>query len=44
VKKEEIPRNRGGLGTVVVSTSKGVLSDTKAREQGLGGELVCSVF
>jgi len=44
VNKEEIPRNRGGLGTVVVSTSKGLLTDAQAREQGIGGEVICSVF
>lgn len=44
VSKDEIPVNRGGLGTVIVSTSKGVISDKAAREQGIGGELICSVF
>jgi small subunit ribosomal protein S8 len=33
-----------GLGVVVVSTSKGVMSDIKARELGLGGELICEVY
>ncbi|HQH25946.1 MAG TPA: 30S ribosomal protein S8 [Oligoflexia bacterium] len=44
VGKDEIPLNRGGLGIVIVSTSKGMLSDQAARKAGLGGELVCSVF
>ena len=44
VGKDEIPRNRGGLGILVVSTSKGILSDHQARVEGIGGELVCSVF
>ena len=44
VGREEIPRNRGGLGMVIVSTSKGMLSDQKARLEGIGGELICSVF
>jgi small subunit ribosomal protein S8 len=44
VDKNGIPRNRGGLGIVIVSTSQGMLSDTQARVAGLGGELVCSVF
>ena len=44
VKKEEIPRNRGGLGTVIVSTPEGVMSDRDARAKGIGGELICSVF
>lgn len=44
VGKDDIPKNHGGLGLVVVSTSKGVLSDQQARLEGIGGELVCSVF
>lgn len=44
VKTEEISKYRGGLGTVVVSTSKGIVSDTDARKLGIGGELICSVF
>jgi len=41
---EDIPRYRGGLGTVIVSTSSGMMSDQQAREKGIGGELICSVF
>jgi small subunit ribosomal protein S8 len=44
VSKNDIPRDRGGLGVVVVSTSKGLLTDSKARQEGLGGELICSIF
>lgn len=44
VSKDEIPNFRGGLGLYVVSTSRGVLSDTTARKEGIGGELLCSVF
>ncbi len=44
VGKEDIPQNRNGLGVVIVSTSKGVLSDLEARQLGVGGELLCSVF
>ena len=44
VGKDGIPRNRGGLGVVVVSTSRGMLSDQQARKDGVGGELICSVF
>ena len=44
VGKDEVPRNRGGLGMLVVSTSKGVVSDKEARKEGVGGELICSVF
>jgi small subunit ribosomal protein S8 len=44
VGKDDIPRSKGGLGIVVVSTSKGILSDQEARKEGIGGELICSVF
>lgn len=44
VKCADIPRVQGGLGLVVVSTSKGMLSDRDARKEGIGGELVCSVY
>jgi len=39
----ELPRVLGGLGTAIVSTSKGVMTDRSAREQGLGGEVICIV-
>lgn len=42
--KDDIHRNKGGLGIYVISTSKGMLTDRQAREQGVGGELICSVF
>lgn len=44
VGKDSVPRNRGGLGVMVVSSSKGVISDAQARAEGVGGELLCSVF
>ena len=40
----DIPMCRGGLGTMVVSTSKGMMCDREARKEGIGGELICSVF
>jgi small subunit ribosomal protein S8 len=40
----EIPRVRRGLGVAVLSTSKGILSDKDAREQNVGGELLCEVW
>lgn len=40
----EIPRVLGGLGTAIVSTSKGLMSGTQARKSNLGGELVCYVW
>lgn len=44
VPKDGIPWVKGGLGVVVISTSKGMMSDRKARTEGHGGELICSVF
>lgn len=44
VGKGNIPRVMGGLGTSVVSTSRGLMTDREAREAGLGGELVCQVW
>ena len=41
---EHLPRVRGGLGIAVVSTNKGVMTDKKARQQGVGGEVLCTVF
>ena len=42
--KNEIPEIKGGLGIAVVSTSKGLMTDKEAKEAGLGGELICTVF
>lgn len=44
VGKEEIPRVMGGLGSSIVSTSRGLMSDREAREAGLGGELICQIW
>ena len=41
---DQLPRIYNGLGITVVSTSKGVMSDRKARQSNLGGELICQVF
>lgn len=40
----EIPIINGGLGIAIVSTNKGLMTDQEAKEAGLGGELICSVF
>ena len=40
----ELPRIRNGLGISIVSTPKGVMSDAKAREANVGGEVLCQVF
>jgi small subunit ribosomal protein S8 len=42
-KVEELPNVLNGLGIAVVSTSRGVMSDRKAREANVGGELLCVV-
>ena len=44
VRKDDLPRIKGGLGTAIISTNKGLLTDKEAREAGIGGELICSVF
>ncbi len=41
---KEIPFVNGGLGIAIISTNKGLMTDQEAREAGLGGEIVCSVF
>ncbi|HHH47248.1 MAG TPA: 30S ribosomal protein S8 [Thiotrichales bacterium] len=41
--KDELPDVNGGLGVAIVSTSRGVMSDRKAREVGEGGEIICTV-
>ncbi|MGI9295113.1 MAG: 30S ribosomal protein S8 [Pseudomonadales bacterium] len=40
----ELPSIRGGLGIAVVSTSQGVMSERAARNAGIGGEVLCTVF
>ncbi|MGE5328564.1 MAG: 30S ribosomal protein S8 [Deltaproteobacteria bacterium] len=44
VNKEEIPRVLGGLGIAIVSTSKGIMTDKKARQEGVGGEILAFVW
>ncbi|MGD9780565.1 MAG: 30S ribosomal protein S8 [Kiritimatiellia bacterium] len=39
-----IPRVRGGLGTAVLSTSRGIMSDREARAAHVGGEVLCQVW
>lgn len=40
----ELPKVRGGLGVAIVSTSKGLMTDSQARTAGVGGEVLCTVF
>jgi small subunit ribosomal protein S8 len=44
VGKGEIPRVLNGLGMAILSTSRGILSDKDARNEGVGGELICSIW
>jgi small subunit ribosomal protein S8 len=39
-----LPRVRNGLGTAIISTSRGIMTDHEAREANLGGEVLCSVW
>lgn len=41
---DELPSVLGGLGVAIVSTSKGLMTDRTARAQGMGGEVVCTVY
>ena len=41
--KDDLPQVLGGLGIAIVSTSKGVMTDRAARQQGQGGEVLCTV-
>ena len=44
VKGDEIPSVKNGMGIAILSTSKGILSDRAAREAGVGGEIICTVW
>ncbi len=44
VDHKSIPRVRSGLGRAILSTSKGIMADYKAREHGVGGEVLCYVW
>lgn len=39
----DLPKVMNGLGTAIISTSKGVMTDKSAREKGLGGEVLCII-
>nr|ARO91145.1 30S ribosomal protein S8 [Flintiella sanguinaria] len=41
---KEIPRVLGGLGVAIISTSQGLMTDRKARHNGLGGEVICYIW
>jgi small subunit ribosomal protein S8 len=42
--KDELPRVLGGLGTAVISTSKGVMTDRDSRKAGVGGEVIAYIW
>ncbi|MBX3260238.1 MAG: 30S ribosomal protein S8 [Labilithrix sp.] len=44
VRHDRIPRVRSGMGISILSTSRGVMTDRQAREQKVGGELLCEVW
>jgi len=41
--KDALPRIMGGLGVAIISTSKGIMTDSRARAEGVGGEVICLV-
>jgi small subunit ribosomal protein S8 len=41
--KDELPSINGGLGIAIISTSRGVMTDSQARAAGFGGEVICTV-
>lgn len=43
-KRDEVPKVLGGLGIAILSTSNGIMTDKKARNEGLGGEVLCYVW
>ena len=44
VGKDELPRVMGGLGVAILSTSRGLMTDRRARREGVGGEVLCYVW
>ncbi len=43
-KAQNIPQVLGGLGVAIISTSKGLMTDRKARKENIGGEVLCYVY
>ena len=41
--RDDLPKVIGGFGTAIISTSRGLMTDKSAREQGIGGEVICFV-
>ena len=42
--KEELPKVLGGLGTAIISTNKGLMTDKEARKAGIGGEVIAFIW
>lgn len=43
-KAEEVPVVKNGMGIAIISTSKGIITDSAARQAGVGGEVLCTVW
>lgn len=41
---DDVPRSKNGLGVVILSTSRGVMTDKEARKLNVGGEVLCTVY
>jgi len=44
IRRHEVPRIQGGLGTALISTPSGIMTDQEARDEGLGGEYLCRIW
>jgi small subunit ribosomal protein S8 len=44
IKGDNVPKVKNGLGVAILSTSKGVVTDKAAREAGIGGEILCTIW
>ena len=42
--KDELPKVLGGLGTAIISTSQGLMTDKEARKNGVGGEVIAFIW
>lgn len=43
-RKDDVPKVLSGLGIAIISTSRGIMTDKRARKEGLGGEVICYVW
>ena len=43
-RKDAVPKVLGGLGIAIISTSRGIMTDRRARKEGLGGEVLCYIW